>query len=169
MLTSLTVERLKQVLRYEPDTGYFYSVDTNWRRRNGPVGCLYKIGYRYICIDRIRYRAHRLAWLYIHGEWPSGELDHINGKRDDNRIANLRIVNRVQNLANRSLAVASNKTGFAGVCATRHKTTWKASIVTDGRRIYLGSFKTKEEAAAAYAAAREKRARQVFATGQMAS
>jgi hypothetical protein len=108
------------------------------------------LGYRRIFVDSRDYPAHRLAWLYVHGEWPSGQLDHINRKRDDNRIANLRIATDSQNKANK-LAQANNSSGIKGVYKRYRR--WTAQICVQGRRLNLGAFATSDEASAAYQAA----------------
>ena len=87
----LTAERLRQLLDYSPETGLFY-----WRVKRGSVaagteaGTWHGNGYRKIHIDGVPHLAHRLAWLYVHGEHPTGEIDHRNGNPADNRISKLR-------------------------------------------------------------------------------
>jgi hypothetical protein len=142
----LSAERLREVLRYAPETGLFY-----WRKTRGgaiagrEAGSSHN-GYRTIHIDGIPYYAHRLAWLYVHGEHPSGEIDHRNGSPDDNRIANLRQCSRAQNA--RNISRKRNSSGFKGVCRCGRK--WMTQIAVNGRRIYLGLFSTPQKAAAAY-------------------
>lgn len=92
--------------------------------------------------------AHRLAWLYMYGELPSTDIDHINNKKDDNRIANLRLVTRKQNMQN-VLKHKHNTSGFKGVSWHRHSNKWRAYIFSDYKQIYLGVFETKEAAARA--------------------
>jgi hypothetical protein len=97
----LTQSRLKELLIYDPDTGIF-------RRRiacgiavaGSTPGNINAMGYLDISIGCKRYYAHRLAWLYVYGEWPSLEIDHINCDRLDNRISNLRDVTHHQNMNN---------------------------------------------------------------------
>jgi hypothetical protein len=96
----LTAEYLRQLLSYDPDTGLFrWRVQLGFRGKVGAVaGTTHSKGYRQIRIDGRIYRAHRLAWLYIHGEWPSGGLDHIDGNPANNAIANLRPATQQQNV-----------------------------------------------------------------------
>jgi hypothetical protein len=142
----LTAERLRELLIYAPETGRFY-----WRASRGSAaagteaGNADRDGYRVICIAGVRHFAHRLAWLHVHGEHPSREIDHRNGNRADNRIANLRESSRVQNARN---ATRRNPSGFKGVRRNRRK--WRAEICVNGRRIYLGNYSTAEQAAEAY-------------------
>lgn len=146
----LTLERVKQLLEYYPDAGVFVYVAKRWRFPGGTIaGKVHnKRGHVYVKIDQQAYLAHRLAWFYVHGEWPSGDLDHINGDRADNRICNLRIANKAPQRGNTS--------GVKGVSYHHHAKRWYAAITVNRERIRLGSFKTKEEAGQAYATAAAK-------------
>lgn len=149
MKTSLTAERLRAVLHFDPDTGKFTRKMGKARRWKvgEEVGFMDK-GYIRIGVDGEYYNAQRLAWLYVHGEWPSLFVDHINCDPSDNRIANLRLATRQQNRAN------SKSSKPKGVVKAKNR--WQAQITINGRNTYLGSFRSPEEAAAAYdAAARE--------------
>jgi hypothetical protein len=146
----VTAERLREVLSYDPMTGVFvWKTPTGRRIRVGSVAGTVNpdTGYRIITIDRRMYPAHRLAWLYEHGQWPPSALDHKNRIRDDNRMANLRPATRSQNRANS--ATVRNKSGFKGAVAygKRH---WQARIVIDGKSRNLGVFDTPAKAHAAY-------------------
>lgn len=154
--------RARELFHYDAATGLFWWRDNSNknRRMHTAVGHVIKTGYRYIVVDGKRYRAHRLAWLYFYGEWPSGELDHINGDRDDNRITNLRIVTRVQNLANR--VHSNNSNGHIGIRPSRHGTRWRAGFVLAGVRYNVGTFATKAEAISAYKLAKDAAKRQLF-------
>ena len=153
-MAELTAARLRELLNYDPETGIFY-----WREKRRPrikagdrAGTFGVIGYRQIIIEGGHYTEHRLAWLYVHGEWPS-EIDHKNGVRDDNRIANLRIATRSQNVQNIA-GFSTNRSGFKGV--GRHNGRWRARIAVGCRSIWLGHFKTAEDAYAAYCEAAHK-------------
>lgn len=94
--------RLQELLEYAPETGAFrWRVNRTSVRAGTVAGRLDSKGYRQISVDGQRYAAHRLAWLYVNGEWPMHEVDHVNGIRDDNRIANLRDVARIINMRNK--------------------------------------------------------------------
>lgn len=143
----ITQARLKEVLTYYPDTGDFvWSGQPRVGVSNGkPAGNLMPTGRR-IRIDRVEYKAHRLAWLYVHGTWPDGEIDHANGDPTDNRLCNLRDATHDQNMGN-SKRRTDNTSGRKGVARSAAKgERWRAHF----RGQYLGSFATKEEAHAAY-------------------
>lgn len=146
----LTHENLRNTLNYDKETGLFrWIVKRKGIEKSGIAGRITDQGYRVICIDYKQYRAHRLAWLYIYGEWPPHEIDHINGIRSDNRIENLRSATHKQNRRN-SLMYASNKTGFKGVYFYKQKKKWVAQIKMDGTTKYLGIFSKPEDAYEAY-------------------
>lgn len=145
---------LRTRLHYDPETGIFTWKDG--QRAGHVAGGLCKKGYRLITISKHnRYYAHRLAWLYVHGAWPDAdELDHENGNRDDNRLANLRPATRSNNKANSRLS-KRNSSGLKGATYSNQAGKWMAQIFK-GRRFHLGFFDTAAEAHAAYvAAARE--------------
>jgi hypothetical protein len=147
----LTQARLKELLRYDPETGVFTWLITRSRRaRRGSVaGSLHVSGYIHIIVDGCAYKAHRLAWLYVHGVWPD-EIDHINCIKDDNAFSNLREVSRLQNMKN-IRRFTTNKSGFKGVGF--HGGKWRARITCDRKPMFLGHFDTPEMAFAAYCAA----------------
>lgn len=152
----MTPEELRAVLHYSADTGVFTWKQrlTNRVRVGDAAGSETELGYVTIMIRSRRYLAHRLAWLYIYGVWPTGDIDHMNRKAGDNRIANLRDVTHAENLQNR-LKQANNKSGHKGV--TRFsKNRWTAEIRAHGVRRHLGYFASAEEAAQAYARAAAK-------------
>jgi hypothetical protein len=150
----VTIERLRALVHYDPTTGLFTWRTTRMvRLKAGQMCGGLNDGYVLIGLDGVRYRAHRLAWLYMTGEWPTPgfEVDHINRNRSDNRFANLRLANRSQNLVN-SKTYTNNTSGFRGVSFHRASGLWKA-VACDH---YLGYFKTKEEAYFAYCRAMAK-------------
>lgn len=153
--STLTQERLREVLRYDPATGVFtWLVNSNHAVRCGDAaGCKKGGGYIYIGIDGTSYRAHRLALLYVDGHWPLGDVDHKNGIRSDNRLGNLRVGSRSQNMQNeRSARVTNKSSGLLGSYWHKGAGKWMAQIVTDGKQQYLGLFDSAEEAHAAYVA-----------------
>lgn len=89
--------------------------------------------------------SHRVVWMWHYGDWPQNDIDHINGDRKDNRIENLRDVPHVVNMTNMQ---KTNKTGYEGVKASGHK--FAANIKHNGRKLYLGTFPTAEEAFTVY-------------------
>lgn len=158
----ITPALLRALLRYESDTGllfwrerprHLFTLDREHRRWNGryanrPASYKRGNGYLGLFVFRRGLSAHRVAWAVSQGEWPIGDVDHINGVRDDNRISNLRDVTRSENCRNASLSKA-NKTGATGVTFRRGK--WRASM-----HIHLGLFDTLEEAVAARKEAEER-------------
>lgn len=150
----LTTERLRELLHYDPGTGVFTRrLDVATNAKAGTVAGCIKAGYVVIGIDRRVYRANRLAWLYMTGEWPKHHIDHKDMDRTNDRWANLREATRSQNGMNRA-AYRNNSTGFKGVRKV-YKSGWAAIISKDGKATYLGYFKSPEAAHAAYCDAAE--------------
>jgi hypothetical protein len=148
MLCDITADELKRILAYDPLTGEF-------RRNSGPrrgyvAGGFDSWGYRQIRIGGRTgplYLASRLAWLYITGEWPIDQIDHINGDQADDRFANLRQADQSLNTINQRRR-SDNTSGITGVSSLRGK--WQATIGIGRKFIYLGIYETKEAAAAVY-------------------
>ena len=137
-------------LDYDPLTGDFtWRVTVNGRAKAGTIAGCKSNEYWAIRVAGKLHLAHRLAWFYVHGEWPK-QIDHINGIGSDNRIANLRLATPAQNAANMK-RVKTNTTGFKGVSFKKGK--WRANIKHAGRAIQIGTFASPEEAHAAYIAA----------------
>lgn len=151
-----SIELLKEFLDYNPQDGLF-----RWLKRanqngsaepgtiaGGPSG---DASYIRIRLKGRFYKAHRLAWLYVHGEWPP-EIDHINGDTGDNTIANLRPATPSQQAANRKLR-SDNTSGYKGVYWHKPKSKWLAYIYQRGSRVNLGFFDDPAIAHAAYVSA----------------
>lgn len=146
----ITIERLKELLDYEPTTGIFrWKVKRVYIPAGSIAGYLNREGYRVIVVDKVRYQAHRLAWFYFYGRWPEEQVDHINRQKDANEISNLREATNAQNTVNRA-AHRTSRSGFKGV--TMHRRRWRAKIKVSGREIHIGRFDSPEEASAAYQA-----------------
>lgn len=159
MKPNLTQSRLQQLLDYSPDTGVFaWKIANSKRVHVGDVAGSPSIkGYVLIGIDGRVYRAHRLAWLYVHGSWPEHYIDHINGVVTDNRIENLRDVSNTINMENQKYAPSHNKScGVLGVSREKNHRRWRAVITSQGKQIHIGYFDTIEEAEQAYVSAKRK-------------
>ncbi|MCU4119319.1 HNH endonuclease signature motif containing protein [Variovorax sp. N23] len=147
--SDLTAARLRELLHYDPETGVFTRASGGPGIRIGDVaGSLHADGYVAIMLKGSLYQAHRLAMLYVNGQWPDGEVDHRNGNRSDNRIDNLRNTTATVNQQNRQRATVKNKVGLLGVTVRREK--FRASITVAGKTRYLGDFDTPELAHQAY-------------------
>ena len=149
----LEQEKLKSILEYDPETGLFRWKVLGWGRKAGWFGGTSGHRYLRVYVPDKQYFAHRLAWFYVYGSMPNGEIDHINGNRHDNRIVNLRIATRSQQLGN-SRAQPRNKSGYKGVSWKRNRGKWCVQILNR----YVGLFSDKVEAARAY----DEKAKEVF-------
>ncbi len=152
----ITQDRLRELLCYDQETGVFQWLVSRGRARAGSIaGSADSYGYLQTKIFGRIYLNHRLAWLYAHGEWPDEQIDHINGCRYDNRLANLRKVSASINQQNQRKARLDNKSGFLGV--GRIGKRWQARISYPGSKdTYLGLFDTPELAHAAYLEAKRR-------------
>ncbi len=152
----ITQERLKEVLHYDPETGAWrWLKSMSSRIKVGDVaGSTDAKGYTVIGIDGTQPKAHRLAWLYMTGEWPQRHLDHKNGDRADCRWANLREATMAQNNQN-CRTPSTNKSGYKGVAFHKATGKWRASISVNNYPRWLGLFESPEAAHQAYAAAAE--------------
>lgn len=150
-----------ECVTYDPDTGLITYKDNESVKkvlRGTVANSTYKAsGYKRIVLNKQSFLQHRLAWLLHYGKWPEGDIDHINGKRNDNRIKNLRDTSKNLNMENQREAKVTNKTGFLGVRKRNRKANpYNAQIKVNGKTIDLGVYKTAEEAHAAYVVAKRK-------------
>lgn len=159
---------VRELLAYDPETGiftwrerprsYFTSLRNQnaWNARNSGVraGSVNAIGYRSMRIGKKAFLEHRLAWLYVYGRMPI-EIDHINGVRSDNRIANLRECTRAENSQNHSIK-RNNKSGVVGVSWSTSDKRWIAQIAANGARYRIGAFLSKDDAREAYLEAKKR-------------
>ena len=147
----ITQDRVKELLDYCPESGeFFWKVSRRAVKAGDKAGKVNGRGYGTVGIDRKDYQSHRLAWLYVYGEWPDGCIDHVNGIRTDNRISNLRIASSAENAQNRRFSRAGSKCGLIGVAWHKQLQRWQAQIKLRGVTKYLGLFDSPEEANAAY-------------------
>lgn len=143
----MTPEQLRSELRYDKATGVVC-----WRGKK--AACANSAGYLRLKIAGRLYYAHRLAWLAVTGTWPSDGIDHIDGDHANNRWVNLRQASQRLNNENLRGPKGHNKTGRLGV--ERNGPGFAARIRVRGRRIYLGTFSTAQQAHAAYLAAKRE-------------
>lgn len=143
------------LLRYEPETGFLFWLANPRKHKNGKRADIAgSRGYRIVCHEWKQYGAHRVAWFLAHGEWPE-ILDHVNGDRSDNRLANLRKATHYTNNQNIRLAKANSKTGILGV-ESKKDGQFAARIRANDTLVYLGLFTTIEAAHTAYLQAKRK-------------
>lgn len=147
----LTPDRLRKLVDYDPASGLFHHRDpVGMRVKPGDAaGFVNDRGYVLIVVDGRKYRAHHLAWFYVHGRWPVGKLDHRDRNRSNNRIDNLREATNSQNQANRAKQ-SNNTSGFKGVYWIASAGKWLAKIVHKGKQHHLGLHATPEAAHDAY-------------------
>lgn len=150
----LTADYVRSILDYDPDTGAFRWRDFGrGKRRDLIAGSRMPNGYIIIRINGRGYYAHRLAWLYMTGEWPPGFIDHEFFDRSDNRWAKIRPATTTESAFNRK-PTRRNESGFKGVYVNWRR--WGARICAGGKVLCLGTFDTPEEAAKAYDTAARK-------------
>lgn len=151
----ITQSDIKSVAHYDEQTGIFTRLTSAGGFHIGTsMGRTDTYGYRQLNIQSRSYLAHRAAWLYVYGEWPTDEIDHIDGNRSNNAISNLRIVKRQGNNQNIRKSRVTNIVGVLGVSRSGKKFT--ARINADGSQVHLGTFNTPEEAYESYLQAKRK-------------
>jgi len=151
-----TQERLKELYEYNPETGEFVSKLGQKQWAAGRSVGSKKSKYVMVYVDGKKYRAHRLAWLYMTGNWPTDQIDHMNGNKHDNRFTNLRNATAAQNSQNIWSVRADNASGFKGVAWRERNKKWHATIRLGGRAKHLGYFETASAAHAAYVSAKQQ-------------
>lgn len=156
-MRDLTATILRNALSYSPETGEFrWLVRSAYRVNVGDLaGANNGSGYVLIQLNGRKHKAHRLAWLHFYGEFPGGEIDHINGIRSDNRISNLRDVTKAHNQQNQRRA-HKNKRSCArlGVGFYKANGKWRARINVCGKQRHLGFYESESEAYSAYLSAK---------------
>lgn len=149
----LTAERINEVLAYDPCNGYLtWKVDKGRNRSGHRAGSIKmfrgRVMRRDVTIDQKSYKEHRVILLMVTGQWPDGEVDHINGDTTDNRIDNLRVVNSSDNSRNTKTR-STNTSGVMGVSLHKRSGKFHANIQHGGRQVYLGSFASFDDAVSA--------------------
>ena len=161
-MAELSYTEISALLKYEPETGKFYWLPRTpdmfpdetkfsggnvtrcktWNSRYAGKEAFtgkHCRGYLQAGIMGYSTLAHRVAWVFITGDWPLDQIDHINGNRADNRADNLRAVSNQENSRNMTLS-KRNKTGVCGVCWNQGQSKWMASIRFGGRNVNLGLY-----------------------------
>lgn len=158
----ITAERLRELVEYDQHTGAF-TQRANYVGTRGArwavgrlVGHVAATGYLTMRLDGRLYQAHRLAWLYAYGRWPDADIDHINGVRTDNRIANLRDVTNAVNRQNTRRARADSQTMVQGVTFCKRRGRFFSRIRCNGRAKFLGYFDDSGQAHQAYVEAKRR-------------
>ena len=146
-MNELDSTRLRELLQYDPSTGIFtWKINRCVVKVGDVAGCVNKAsGYYRLRLDGKCYSGHRIAWLYVHGEFPVDQIDHINRIKHDNRISNLRQATQLQNSQN-----LSNSTGIAKIGKS-----WIAKVKTNYKSKTIGKFSSKEQAHQAYLEAKQ--------------
>ena len=143
----ISQERLKELLSYNPETGEFIRRHTAGNSKSGSLaGTTRSDGYLAIKIDRKSYFSHRLAWLYCFGEFPLTEIDHINNKKTDNRLSNLRVADRYIKNQNILAAQKNSSTGVRCVYFLKKEKKYRVHFMVNGKRHHVGYYKDKDKA-----------------------
>lgn len=154
----LSQGKLKELFNYDELNGEFtWKISKKYsKRKAGSIaGWITKSGYIQIEIDGVAYLVHRLIFLYVYGKWPTDQIDHVDGARNNNRLVNLREVTRSENQRNRTIN-KNNTSGITGVYWTKNTNNWFAAIGLNGKLKHLGYFTNKEDAIVARKAAEIK-------------
>lgn len=151
MNNNLTAERARELLSYDPETGFLHR---KLIIRSGKVGDKAgsingKKDYIRLFVDGRRYMAHRIVWLIVTGSWPKDQIDHINNNKQDNSWGNLREVTGKENGQNKKITM-NTVSGLRGVSFSKCTGKWMAQIAVNGKLQYLGIYPTKEEAYSVY-------------------
>ncbi len=156
--STLTAERVRELLDYDPETG-----GLTWRTRpsnrvriGDKAGCVRLDRRITVRVDGAFYKAHRIAWLHFYGIWPRDQIDHRDGDPSNNCIRNLRDVNQPVNMQNLRKARIDSQTKLLGVCVDKKRRSFAAQIKVNGKRMHLGVFNTAAEAHAAYIQAKRR-------------
>lgn len=140
-MSELTQERVKELFVYIGITGQLFNLTNRaYNAQKGDIaGDINSTGYRRVNVDGKRYLVHRVIWLYLYGEWPNGQIDHIDGDKLNNRLANLQVVSAQGNSRN-SKRYSNNKSGVTGVMIDKGNKSnpFRAEICVNGINKFLG-------------------------------
>jgi len=151
----VTTAYLRRLFDYDPDAGSLkwriarQGIRPGWEAGYLCTGDGTRHGYRLVMVDGVFHMVHRVAWTHFYGEWPRGAIDHINGKRTDNRIQNLRVATLSENQHNRHRVAKNNKSGTTGVHWDRRKRKWRTAAPQLNGQRETKLFKRKDAAIAA--------------------
>lgn len=149
----MNADYYRQFVTYDPDTGLFRRLKPGGKAKVGDVtGWAHNAGYVAITVQNNDVLAHRLAWLLMTGEWPSGVVDHIDGNRKNNKWSNLRDCTHAENCRNRG-AGKNSKSGIKGVSWHKASRKWRVQVGIGGRNVNVGYFDDIEQARTARDAA----------------
>ncbi|HEY3987431.1 HNH endonuclease signature motif containing protein [Cedecea sp.] len=149
-MIEISIEKLKELLSYNPATGVLiWKVDYGRAKAGQEASAKNGAGYKRIGIDGRKYYCHRICWAISYGYWPSKNIDHVDRDRGNNSISNLREVTQGENCRNKGINPL-NPHGYKGISLYKRTGKWTAQIKVNGEKMHLGYFPTKEEAAAAY-------------------
>ena len=147
---NLTQAELKEQVIYDTNTGdFFWKITKKGVKIGNKIGSKTKDGYIRIMLNYQEYKAHRLAWLYMVGNFPKEFIDHANGIKTDNRFCNLRESTNMQNQQNVGLVI-SNTSGYKGISKNKSDGKWRAQCRVGKVKKHLGTFDTPELASSAY-------------------
>lgn len=150
-MTELTIERARELFSYDENTGILKRKNLTRGVNSSLIsGSKTDQGYLRTFVDGISYKNHRLIWFIYYGLWPSDNIDHIDGDGCNNRISNLRVATQAKNIQNLRKSHKDSVTGYLGTTFDKSRGLYMALIRAHGRNVYLGRFKTPEEAHHAY-------------------
>ena len=150
-----SIERLHAMFDVRDDGTLVRKVRAGRGRAGEVAGYPDGHGYLIVSVDTKRIHVHRVVYAMTRGRWPENEVDHIDGRKSNNSPANLRDVNRSQNMQNITKVRSDNQLGFKGVTrGSRDKSKFRFMIQTGGKRIAREGFATPEAAHEAYKAAK---------------
>lgn len=147
----VSVDRLRELLTYDPETGLLrWRVGYGMAVAGSTAGARTWAGYIAVGIDGEKFRAHRVAWALVYGEWPEHTIDHLDGDRCNNKLANLRCVSHAVNMQNMRKPTVRNTSGYLGVYWSDRRGGWMAAVTTAGKKRRWGPYKTRERAYETY-------------------